>query len=47
MPEGARFRLFYFLYYGYVGASLPYFAAYLRGLGFSGAEIGAAQMAAE
>ena len=46
MPTAARFRLFYFLYYGSVGANLPYFAVYLRGLGFSGAEIGAAQMVA-
>ena len=40
----ARLRLFYFLFYGCVGALLPYFAPYLRGLGFSGAEIGAVQM---
>ena len=44
MAPAARLRLFYFLYYGYVGAHLPYFAPYLRGLGFSGAEIGAVQM---
>ena len=35
-------RGFYFLYYGSVAALLSYFAPYLRGLGFSGAEIGAA-----
>lgn len=46
MADATRFRLFYFLYYGYVGANLPYFAPYLRGLGFSGAEIGLAQMVA-
>jgi PPP family 3-phenylpropionic acid transporter len=44
MAPAARLRSFYFLYYGCVGALLPYFAPYLRGLGFSGAEIGAVQM---
>jgi PPP family 3-phenylpropionic acid transporter len=44
MAPAARLRAFYFLYYGCVGALLPYFAPYLRGLGFSGAEIGAVQM---
>ena len=44
MPLTARLRLFYFLYYGAVGANLPYFAAYLRGLGFSGEQIGTVQM---
>ncbi len=44
MSPAARLRLFYFLYYGSIGASLPYLAPYLRGLGFSGAEIGTAQM---
>src|SRR5512139_3132058 len=44
MSPAARLRLFYFLYYGSIGASLPYLAPYLRGLGFSGAEIGAVQM---
>jgi MFS transporter, PPP family, 3-phenylpropionic acid transporter len=44
MSPAARLRLFYFFYYGAVGANLPYFTAYLRGLGFSGAEIGTAQM---
>jgi PPP family 3-phenylpropionic acid transporter len=44
MSPQARLRLFYFLYYGSVGAYLPYFAAYLRGLGFSGREIGTVQM---
>jgi MFS transporter, PPP family, 3-phenylpropionic acid transporter len=44
MPLAARLRLFYFLYYGAVGANLPYFAAYLRGLGFSGEQIGTVQM---
>jgi PPP family 3-phenylpropionic acid transporter len=46
MTPAARLRLFYFLYYGGVGANLPYFAAYLRGLGFSGAQIGTVQMMA-
>jgi PPP family 3-phenylpropionic acid transporter len=46
MAPAPRLRLFYFLYYGGVGAYLPYFAPYLRGLGFSGEQIGAAQMVA-
>jgi PPP family 3-phenylpropionic acid transporter len=37
----------YFLYYGYVGASQGYLAPYLRGLGFSGAAIGAVTMLAQ
>ncbi|HET9599296.1 MAG TPA: MFS transporter, partial [Anaeromyxobacteraceae bacterium] len=45
MAPAARLRLFYALYYGAVGANLPYFAAYLRGLGFSGEAIGTVQMA--
>jgi MFS transporter, PPP family, 3-phenylpropionic acid transporter len=44
MAPATRLRLFYFLYYGNVGAYLPYFAAYLRGLGFSGEQIGLVQM---
>jgi PPP family 3-phenylpropionic acid transporter len=44
MSPAARLRLFYFLYYGSIGASLPYLAPYLKGLGFSGAEIGTVQM---
>jgi PPP family 3-phenylpropionic acid transporter len=44
MSPAARLRLFYFAYYGSVGAYLPYFAAYLRGLGFSGEQIGTVQM---
>ncbi len=44
MTPAARLRLFYFLYYGGVGAFLPYFAPYLRGLGFTGEEIGFVQM---
>jgi len=43
LPAG-RLRLFYFCYYGAVGVLLPYFAPYLRGLGFTGAEIGLVQM---
>ena len=45
MSPSTRLRLFYLLYYGNVGTYLPYFAAYLRGLGFSGREIGLVQMA--
>jgi PPP family 3-phenylpropionic acid transporter len=44
MAPATRLRLFYFLYYGNVGTMLPYFAAYLRGRGFSGEEIGLLQM---
>jgi len=44
MSPATRLRLFYFAYYGSVGAYLPYFAPYLRGLGFSGEEIGTVQM---
>ena len=42
-----RLRLFYFLYYGYVGAFLSYFAPYLRGLGFTGHQIGAIMLCAQ
>ncbi|HEY6098070.1 MAG TPA: MFS transporter, partial [Anaeromyxobacter sp.] len=45
MSPTTRLRLFYLLYYGSVGTYLPYFAAYLRGRGFSGREIGLVQMA--
>jgi MFS transporter, PPP family, 3-phenylpropionic acid transporter len=44
MSPTTRLRLFYLLYYGNVGTYLPYFAAYLRGRGFSGREIGVVQM---
>jgi len=44
MSPEARLRLFYLAYYGAVGAYLPYFAPYLRGLGFTGEEIGTVQM---
>ncbi len=44
MAPATRLRLFYFLYYGSVGTLLPYFAPYLRGLGFSGGNIGVVQM---
>jgi PPP family 3-phenylpropionic acid transporter len=40
----ARLRWFYFLAYAGVGVWLSYFAPYLRGLGFSGEEIGAVSM---
>lgn len=46
MSPSSRLRLFYFLYYGSVGVYLPYFAAYLRGLGWSGERIGFVQMIA-
>ncbi|HYQ82334.1 MAG TPA: MFS transporter [Anaeromyxobacteraceae bacterium] len=46
MSPATRLRLFYLLYYGSIGASLPYLAPYLKGLGFSGAEIGTVQMVA-
>lgn len=42
-----KLRALYFLYYAGVGTSLFYFAPYLRGLGFSGAEIGAVTMASQ
>ena len=42
-----RLRAFYFLYYGYVGASQGFLAPWLRGLGFSGDAIGAVAMAAQ
>ncbi len=42
-----QLRLIYFLYYAGVGSFLFYFAPYLRGLGFSGAQIGAAIMTSQ
>ena len=42
-----RLRAFYFLYFGYVGASQGFLAPWLRGLGFSGDAIGAVTMAAQ
>jgi PPP family 3-phenylpropionic acid transporter len=44
MAPAWRLRLIYFLYYGAVGTTLPYFAPYLRDLGFSGSAIGTVQM---
>jgi MFS transporter, PPP family, 3-phenylpropionic acid transporter len=44
MSPATRLRLFYFAYYGGVGTFLPYFAPYLRGLGFTGEQIGTVQM---
>ena len=41
----ARLRIFYFLYYAGVGVFQSYFAPYLRGLGFSGEQIGAVMFA--
>jgi MFS transporter, PPP family, 3-phenylpropionic acid transporter len=46
MAPAWRLRLIYFLYYGAVGITLPYFAPYLRDLGFSGSAIGTVQMLA-
>src|SRR5512140_716558 len=46
MAPAWRLRLVYFLYYGAVGTTLPYFAPYLRDLGFSGSAIGTVQMLA-
>jgi PPP family 3-phenylpropionic acid transporter len=40
-----RLRWLYFLYYAGVGTFLSYFAPYLRGLGFSGEQIGAVTFA--
>jgi MFS transporter, PPP family, 3-phenylpropionic acid transporter len=42
--HAARLRAFYLLYYAGIGISIPFFAPYLRGLGFSGRQIGTAQM---
>jgi PPP family 3-phenylpropionic acid transporter len=44
MSPATRLRLFYFAYYGGVGTFLPYFAPYLRGLGYTGEQIGTVQM---
>jgi PPP family 3-phenylpropionic acid transporter len=44
MVPAARLRLVYFCYYGMVGAFMPFFAPYLRGLGFTGEQIGTVQM---
>jgi MFS transporter, PPP family, 3-phenylpropionic acid transporter len=44
MPPAARLRAAYLFLYVGVGSFLPFFAAYLRGLGFSGGEIGTLQM---
>lgn len=46
MPSSpaARLRALYFLYYGNVGTYLPFFAVYLKGLGFTGQQIGLVQM---
>jgi PPP family 3-phenylpropionic acid transporter len=39
-----RLKALYFLFYGGLGANLSFFAPYLRGLGFSGQQIGRVQM---
>ncbi|HSM92656.1 MAG TPA: MFS transporter [Anaeromyxobacteraceae bacterium] len=44
MASAAHLRLVYFLYYGSVGTLMPYFGAYLRGLGYRGGTIGSIQM---
>jgi len=46
MSRASRLRLFYFIYYSTSGVFVPYLAAYLRGIGFSGAQIGTVQMMA-
>jgi PPP family 3-phenylpropionic acid transporter len=48
-PPGSRrpqalLRSFYFAFYGTVGCYLVFFAPYLRGLGFSGEQVGLVQM---
>ena len=42
--SAGRIRLVYFFFFAASGTSLPYLAAYLRGRGFSGAQIGNIQM---
>jgi PPP family 3-phenylpropionic acid transporter len=44
MVPAARLRPVYFLFYAGVGVYLPFFAVHLRGLGFTGEQIGAIQM---
>jgi PPP family 3-phenylpropionic acid transporter len=44
MTLPTRIRAFYLLYFVGIGINLPFFAPYLRGLGFSGRQIGTAQM---
>jgi PPP family 3-phenylpropionic acid transporter len=44
MATATHLRAMYFLYYGSVGTLMPYFGAYLRGLGYSGRTIGTIQM---
>jgi MFS transporter, PPP family, 3-phenylpropionic acid transporter len=44
MVPAARLRSVYFLFYAGVGAYLPFFAAYMRGRGFTGEQIGTIQM---
>jgi MFS transporter, PPP family, 3-phenylpropionic acid transporter len=43
-PTAIFVRAFYFAFYGTVGCYLAFFAPYLRGLGFSGAQLGLVQM---
>jgi PPP family 3-phenylpropionic acid transporter len=44
MATTTHLRAIYFLYYGSVGTLMPYFGAYLRGMGYSGRTIGTIQM---
>ncbi|MFT3917717.1 MAG: MFS transporter [Anaeromyxobacteraceae bacterium] len=44
MVPAARLRATYFVLYVGVGSSIPYLSAYMRGLGFTGEQIGLAQM---
>ncbi|XYH99413.1 MFS transporter [Sorangium sp. So ce1128] len=41
---GLKLKLFYFLFYGAVGVYVMFFAPYLRGLGFTGDQIGLVTM---
>lgn len=40
----ARLKVLYFLYFAAIGISAPFFTAYLRGIGFSGGQVGFALM---
>ncbi len=44
MTSPTRLRAFYLLYFTGIGINIPFFAPYLLGLGFSGRQIGTAQM---
>ena len=44
MTSPGRLRAFYLIYFAGIGINIPFFAPYLRGLGFSGRQIGTSQM---